>query len=235
MDNTKGKTVLVTGAARGLGLELVRYHLNRGDQVAAWLRSSSPAIESLQSASPRLTVMHADISQTDQVRQAADELKAHWQQLDILYNNAGIFRQTDVVPLAETDLDQLSSMYEINAVGALRVIQQMLPLLHEDSVVMNVSSEAASFGQCWRKSEYAYAMSKTALNMGTLIFSRAVADQGIRVFAVHPGYLKTDMGGPRATDDTTERAACLANITLHPEQIPADRVYIDHLGQPLPW
>lgn len=235
MKNMKPKTVLVTGAARGLGLELVRHHLQRGDHVAAWVRSSGPALEALRSASPQLLVMQADISRTVQVRQAADTLKQHWQQLDILYNNAGIYRAADLADLAETDFDQLSSMYEINAVGALRVAQQMLPLLHDGSVILNVSSEAGSLGQCWRKSEYAYAMSKAALNMGSLILSRAVKEQGIRVFVVHPGYLKTEMGGPGATDDTAERAACLAQITLNPQKIPADRIYIDHLGQPLPW
>jgi NAD(P)-dependent dehydrogenase (short-subunit alcohol dehydrogenase family) len=81
MKNMKPKTVLVTGAARrafrGLGLGTVRHHLQRVDHVAAWVRSSGPALEALRSASPQLLVMQADISRTVQVRQAADTLMQH--------------------------------------------------------------------------------------------------------------------------------------------------------------
>jgi len=194
MKNMKPKTVLVTGAARGLGLELVRHHLQRGDHVAAWVRSSGPALEALRSASPQLLVMQADISRTVQVRQAADTLKQHWQQLDILYNNAAI-QQGWHDNLEEHTQEEWARIFQVNVFALVRLTVKLVHHMRERKWgrIVNLTSGIDKTPQL-----AAYGASKWAVDKWTDDLASELKGSGVIVSRLDPGWLSTDLGGPNA-------------------------------------
>jgi NAD(P)-dependent dehydrogenase (short-subunit alcohol dehydrogenase family) len=110
------------------------------------------------------------------------------------------------------------------------------PLLKKGDrkLIINVSSEAGSIADCWRESEFAYSMSKAALNMQSKILQNYLKPRGFKVLAVHPGWMQTDMGGADAdipADEAAEGIFRLAEKNWNPD----DEIYMDYRGQPLPW
>lgn len=234
------RSVLITGAGKGLGYSVTRRHLEAGDRVYALEYQLTPPLLSLQESFPTLTVKKCDLSQTTEVENALRDLLKAGTALDILYNIAGIFFESDRISLKETDIDRCLLLYNVNALGPLRVMKYTLPLLRSGSVVMNVTSEAGSIGDCTRKEEYGYSMSKAACNMASKIFSNHLQGQGVRVFCYHPGWMKTDMGGEGAQlspDSLTadQAASAIMDITTHPEQIPENVMYLDYSKSALNW
>jgi NAD(P)-dependent dehydrogenase (short-subunit alcohol dehydrogenase family) len=181
------RQVIVTGGGKGLGLCLARYHAAQGDHVTALEYQVTPELQALRDGNPALvTVRACDVSDTAAVRAAFAPLAQSRTPVDIDYNVAGIFSESDRVPLVETDVDRALRMYDINALGPVRVLAAAAPLLHKGSVVLNVTSEAGSVGDCKRESEYGYCMSKAAENMASKIFSNEYRARGVRVFCLHP-------------------------------------------------
>lgn len=234
------KTIVVTGAGRGLGYSVVAQHLEMKDNVYAYDYVLTDELKKLAEESELLKIHICDISSTDSVAKATQEVLDEGKQIDILYNIAGVFRFEDKVGLAETDLDLCASMYNINAVGALRVVKAVLPLLKSGSVIINISSEAGSIGNCWRDKEYSYCMSKAALNMGAKIMSNELAKDSVRIINLHPGWMRTAMGGERARASSSsvspeESARDIVGIALDIDNIPKDLLYMEHTRKPLPW
>lgn len=232
------KHVLITGAARGVGLALTRLHLEQGNHVYALIRKMTPELELLKQQYPALDFFFCDISSDQETAKALGSVQSTASQIDIVYNVAGLNLDGDGIPLSDLSFDDCLSMYNVNALGPLRVLSGLLPLLHKDTVVVNVTSEAGSIGACERTESYGYCMSKAAANMATRMFSNAFPD--IRTFCVHPGWVRTDMGGPRAkvspySISPEESAAVLYDIAMHPEQFPKDVIYLEHHKQPMPW
>jgi NAD(P)-dependent dehydrogenase (short-subunit alcohol dehydrogenase family) len=234
------RTVVVTGAGRGLGYEIVARHLGMKDRLYAYDREVTGALERLAGTSQLLSAGQCDIADTSSVRKATRDLVAAGKRIDILYNVAGVFRHEDKVGLADTDLDLCAPMYNINAVGPLRLVQAVLPLLGPGSVVVNISSEAGSIGDCRREQEYAYCMSKAAMNMGAKILSNALARHSVRVILVHPGWMRTFMGGDEALASSAsmspaQSAESVVGIALDIDTIPRDQLYMKWNRQLLPW
>lgn len=232
--------ILVTGAGSGLGLEVTKKHLERGDQVYALEYQLSEQLLELDEAYSTLTVKQCDLGSTQQVNAAMTDLSESKRTLDILYNIAGIFFESDRVPLEETDIERCMLLYNVNALGPLRVMANAAPLLTSGSVVMNVTSESGSVHDCTRASEYGYGMSKAAFNIASKLFQNQTASLGVRVFCYHPGWMKTAMGGQGAQESPDsltpqEAADAIMDITLHPESIPGDIMYLDYKKNPLPW
>jgi NAD(P)-dependent dehydrogenase (short-subunit alcohol dehydrogenase family) len=157
--------------------------------------------------------------------------------LDILINNAGVMLETRI-PLSELDLSQLPLVetMQVNTFGPLRMVKQFLPLLEKGDrkLIINISSEAGSSADCWRESEFAYSMSKAALNMQSKILQNYLKPRGFKVLAIHPGWMQTDMGGAGAdipADHAAEGIFQLAEKNWKPD----DAIYMDYRGQPLPW
>ncbi|MCE5342605.1 MAG: SDR family NAD(P)-dependent oxidoreductase [Eubacteriales bacterium] len=235
------RQIVVTGAGKGLGYSIARRHVALEDHVLALEFRVTDELLALQRENPTLvTVKTCDVSNTDAVRSALAELVKGQSPVDIVYNVAGIFFESDRVPLTETNIDIALTLYNVNALGPVRVLANVAPLLHNGSVVLNVTSEAGSIGDCKRESEYGYSMSKAAANMASKIFSNEYRSRGVRVFCLHPGWLKTDMGGEGARLSTfsvtpEESAGKLVEITTHPQDIPDDVMYMDFKRNPLPW
>ena len=196
------KTVLITGAYRGLGYEVAKELSERGWNVIVTARrrnQGAAAAAKLQNAS----FLELDITDDNSVARAAREVSG----LDALVNNAAI--------IAERDQDVLTIQPEIvartietNALGALRVSQAFVPHLLKSSAgrIVNVSSGAGQLSDMgtWAP---AYSASKTTLNAITCLLAAALKDRGIAVNSVCPGWCRTEMGGTGAPRSVEEGAA----------------------------
>jgi len=220
------RRILITGAGRGLGLAFTLAALERGDIVVACPRSdeSLGGLAGLESS--RLTVVPMDISDPADVRRAAAAIQASVGGLEILLNSAGVSSRSFDEDFARgaRELRSLSPavlerMYRINALGPLMVTQALLPLLRAGSRVVNISSQRGSLTLTTQGSNYGYCATKAALNSFTRNLAADLAPSGIVTVMVHPGWVRTDMGGPKADLSPEEAAAGILSLAdgLTPE------------------
>jgi NAD(P)-dependent dehydrogenase (short-subunit alcohol dehydrogenase family) len=239
MEDRMSRKILVTGADTGLGLSLVKRFLRGGYDVFAGIYRSPVGLNALsQDHGDSLSLIRLDVAKMDSVRAAARQINEQTGALDIIINNAGIHLKNSQLSLEEIDLGdhQLQQTMDVNAFGPLRVVQQFLSLLEngEGKLILNISSEAGSIADCQRDRQFAYCMSKAALNMQSKILQNYLMPRGFRVLAVHPGWMRTNMGGPQATLDADESADGVFRLATR-EWNGADPIYVDYLGVSLPW
>jgi NAD(P)-dependent dehydrogenase (short-subunit alcohol dehydrogenase family) len=232
------KTVFITGADKGLGFSLVQQFLRAGVHVFAGQYQASTDLTDLAQSFPQtLTPVPLDVTQLDSVSQAADIVAKRVPALDVLINNAGVMLEKRT-PLLELDLSSLPlfETLDVNTFGPLRMVQQFLPLLEkgEHKLILNISSEAGSITDCWRESEFAYSMSKAALNMQSKILQNHLKSSGFKILAVHPGWMRTDMGGADADIDAAEAAEGIFNLAVKEWNLD-DEIYMDYRAQPMHW
>jgi NAD(P)-dependent dehydrogenase (short-subunit alcohol dehydrogenase family) len=201
--------VIVTGANRGIGLELVRQLIARGDKVEAACRRPDEALE-LRATGARV---HA-VDVSDGASVAAFAASIGDAPIDLVINNAGVYgapRQR----LQDFDFEAATHTFEINALGALRVSQAFLPHLRRGhgKKLAHISSILGAVGNTNAPDNLAYRMSKAALNMVSRSIAFELHDDHILSIVVHPGWVRTDMGGPNAPTTASEAArAILAQI-----------------------
>lgn len=214
MSETK-KFAVVSGANRGIGLEVTRQLATNGWQVAALCRDinqGAAALKPLQEQGLDIILRRVDVTKVVDCRAMAKWLTVGEQKVDALINNAGVLLDSESDGSADALLLESTMAMETfntNTLGALRLIQALAPHLATNSRVVNVSSgmgQLASMGDGY----LAYRMSKTALNALTKVMAaRLVSLPGgsrIRVNAVCPGWVQTDMGGPNAELDVASGA-----------------------------
>lgn len=204
------RRVFITGAGRGLGLEFVRQYLLNGDTVYAGVRRplQSPGLDDLTSQYPtRLTVVRLDVTKASSLDAAFGRVAASASGLDVLINNAGInamSRDIDdpsaAVRLGDLTPEALTTMFQVNAFGALLVTQSARPLIKHGNQprLINISSWKGSMTNPATARDFGYSASKAALNMITRKLAVALDEDGIIVTGVDPGWVSTDMGGPHA-------------------------------------
>lgn len=233
--------IVITGAGRGLGYALAVKHLELGDEVFAMEWMGSDELTALCAQYPhKLHVYSCDISSTESVQAASQELLNRGETLGIIYNVAGIYLQDARTGLFETDLDKGLKMYDINGVGQLRVCKALFPLIAKGTLVANITSEAGSINNCYRDGEYMYCISKAAANMGAKILSNELHPLGARVICFHPGWLRTQIGGANAyassnSVDPMESAEGIMSVTTQIDSIPHSWMYMDYQRNLLPW
>jgi len=196
------KTVLITGAYRGLGLEAARQLSERGWQVILTARrktEGAAAARKLKNA----TFLELDITSDSSVTRAAKKVPS----LDVLINNAAIIADDDRDILTISP-EIMTRTIETNAIGALRVSQAFVPQLLKSSAgrIVNVSSGAGQLTDMATWSP-AYAASKTTLNAITGLLAAALKDKGIAVNSVCPGWVRTEMGGSNAPRSVEQGAS----------------------------
>jgi NAD(P)-dependent dehydrogenase (short-subunit alcohol dehydrogenase family) len=233
------KTVFITGADKGLGLSLAKRFLQGGFYVFAGKYLSGKNLGGLARQFPgKLTPVGLDVTDLTSVQRAAQTIAEQTPGLDILINNAAVYLQKPIKPLEELDFTDMhfQKTMDVNAFGPLRVIQQFLPLLDQggQKLIVNISSEAGSVTDCTRTSEYAYCMSKSALNMASRILQNYLKPRGFKVLAVHPGWMQTDMGGPEADIHPDEAAESVYDLAMKQWQ-PEDEIYMDYRGRVISW
>lgn len=232
--------VIVTGGAGGLGIEIVKQHLAAGDRVWALDLKESEAMSELKGTvkDGLLEFISCDISSTENVESGLKNVVSGTEKIERIYSCAGICRVQDRVPLGETDLDAIAKVVDINAVGFLRVVKVLLPKIKADCAIVCVTSEAASIANNHRSQEYSYGMSKCAENMACVILQRYFDESipGARVVCLHPGWLKTQMGGGDMAEIRPEDSAKdLIGIAEEIDTIPREKMFIDHRRISMAW
>ncbi len=182
------KNILVTGANRGIGLELCRQLLARGEQVIAACR---PASDELQALGARV-IEGVDVSSDDSLKHLQEQLGDI--SLDWLINNAGIL---SIESLENLDFAAMERQFRVNSLGPLRVTSALLPNLHAGSRVGIITSRMGSIDDNTSGGYYGYRMSKAAVNMAAVSLARDLETRSIAVAVLHPGYVATDMTGKK--------------------------------------
>ena len=190
------RVALVTGANRGLGLEVARQLLQRGDKVLLGTRSQGrcdAADESLRAEGLEPEWLCLDVTDPTSLREARDHIEREFGRLDVLVNNAAI-HYDEWQTVTSVDFEVVEQAFATNTVGPWRMVQEMLPLFRRSEVasVVNVSSGAGAQDSLGSGTP-AYSVSKLALNGLTRMLAKALP--GISVNAVCPGWTATDMGG----------------------------------------
>ncbi|MCD1258682.1 SDR family NAD(P)-dependent oxidoreductase [Paenibacillus athensensis] len=236
------KQICVTGADRGVGLALTTLLLEAGGEVFAGQYSPGAALAGLAARFPqKLHVLPLDVADSASVKEAAARIAAHTEKLDVLFNNAAILGDIEASVEDELDFAEMQAVYNVNALGALRVSNALTPLLLRgaDKLIVNISSEAGSIGDCERTSWFAYCMSKSALNMQTALIHNRLRPQGGMAVAVHPGWVQTYMRGVKDEAATLTPEQSAAGIVETAQRLAAERpekaAFVDYAGRPLPW
>lgn len=226
--------VVITGANRGIGLELARQTLERGHLVIAGVRTQhlSAELEKLaKNHLDQLKIHDLDVQSDPSVLRFADHLNID--HVDLLINNAGIYLSNDGKS-TETPAHHIMETLNTNSLGPIRVTQALAPLLRKSKHprVANISSLMGSVADCTSGGSVAYRMSKTALNMFTKVL--AIDEKSWTVITFHPGWVKTRMGGEQAPVEPKESAAGILRVLEKTSARDSGR-FLNYKGDELPW
>jgi len=232
------RNALVTGANRGLGLEFVRQLLLAGDHVVAACRQPgrANALNALAGEHPgRLHVLPLDVAASRSHAELARELPLVLGadgRVDLLVNNAGVLHSGERFGFLTPA--NFEDSFRVNALGPLLLAQALAPRLADGARVVNLSSELGSIATTTRFGTPSYNMSKAAQNMATALLARALAERGIVVAALHPGWVRTDMGGEGASLAPADAVAALLRVVAGLTEEDSGR-FLDWRGRPVPW
>jgi len=239
------QTAFVTGADRGLGLSMTRRLAEKGWRVfAGSYLPDWPELGELAGAYPKaITIIGLDIASTESVQVARDSVGASTDRVDLIINNAAVSSPVKERTIREKqDYSELLRVYNVNAIGALRVIDAFLPLTVDSDLkrLCFVSSEAGSMSRSERISWFGYCMSKTSLNMGVKLLFNSLRSQGYTFRLFHPGWMKTYMAGTKNMEAQLEpddvAAAALAYFINPRCEGDEDRLVMrDWRGREWPW
>lgn len=203
------KNVVITGANRGIGLELVKHYRNLGYTVIGICRESSEELDDLAD----MVISDIDVRSADSIAMVADVLAQtlissdSGQQIDILINNAGVFLNET---LDEMDFDSIQTQMDINAIAPLRITHAFQSMLFEGSKVAMITSRMGSVSDNGSGAYYGYRASKAALNAIGKSLAIDLKPKGVAVALLHPGFVQTRMVGFNGDISPAQAAAGLA-------------------------
>ena len=231
-------TYFISGASRGIGLELCKQLLTRGDRVITGCRNPENAsfLSELQKTSEDLQIVQLDVDDEQSVIDCFEELDSQGISIDRLFNNAGIIDWRD---LHEVSADSFSQVLQTNLRGAFLVLRHALPCLKrsDDAWVYNMSSRLGSIelrGNTQLGGAIAYECSKAGLNMLTKQAAIDLADHRIQVVSLSPGWVKTEVGGEHAKYEVQDSVSKMLAVTdqLTPAQ---NGGFWGEDGKEIPW
>ena len=201
-------TILITGANRGIGLELTRSFARDGWRVHACCREPDRA-KDLRALDGAVEMHKLDVTDGARVAGLARELEG--EAIDILFNNAGVYGPR--AGFGKTDYEAWAPVFSVNVFAPLRLAECFVAHVarSERKLILNMSSKMGSIADCGGGSVI-YRASKAALNMVTKTLSVDLAGQGITVVAFHPGWVQTDMGGRGASITAQESVRGLRRV-----------------------
>ncbi len=228
---------LVTGTNRGIGLELTRQLLARGEQVFAACRQPDAAAD-LQALKDeygdRLVLVTLDVSDPASIAASYDAVRQHTDALDVLINNAGVSAGSE--PLGTVTQEHLLANYRVNAAGPILVAQQFLDLIRAGAAkkIVNLTTGISSIASRENGGMYSYTASKAALNMLNKNLSLDVARDGITAIVIDPGWVQTDMGGPNAWITPEESVRGILKV-LDGLTLDQSGHFFHYTGSEVPW
>jgi NAD(P)-dependent dehydrogenase (short-subunit alcohol dehydrogenase family) len=215
------KVILVTGANKGIGFEIVRQLALQGHNVILTARDSAKGEQAVNNLSKEGLTVHfikLDVTNEQQIIEAVEKTKNLFGHLDVLINNAGIMRQEDKSILQTNDA-AVKATLETNALAPLKVSQAFTPLIPKGGRIIMMSSNGGSMTEPIGGWSPVYCVSKSMLNSLTRHLAFALAENGIGVSAMCPGWVKTDLGGsaaPRNVQQGADTAVWLATSDVVP-------------------
>lgn len=219
------KTVLVTGANRGIGLEFCRQYALEEWRVLACCRHPSKDL-----ALPGVEIYPLDVGDPAQIQKLAGRLSG--ESVDLLINNAGIY--PDSGNFGEIDYKKWMRAFEINAMAPLRMAEAFVNLIARSGTIATLTSKMGSLADNTSGGEYPYRSSKAAANMVMRSMAIDLKAFGIISVALHPGWVKTDMGGPSALISVEQSVSGMRRVI---ERLaPADSgKFLSYDGLEIPW
>lgn len=228
-------TILITGANRGIGLELTQKYAADGWEVLACCRNpeEAKALQKLSKNNSAVQVHRLDVTSAQQITSLAGTLKG--KSIDILLNNAGYYGPKNE-KLGKIDYVEWAKTLEINTIAPLIVSQAFISHVaaSEQKVIATVSSKMGSIQENTSGGSYVYRSSKTAVNQVMKSLSIDLKDQGITVIILHPGWVQTDMGGPNALINTDTSTQGLKKV-LDGVTFKDSGTFINYDSNPIPW
>ena len=209
------KIALITGANKGIGYEIAKQLGQKGFTVLLGARDEdkgATAVSKLKTDKIDAELVVLDVSKEESVREAKEWIDTKYGKLDVLINNAGIISQKN---LAEVNTEEVKTVMETNFYGPMRMNTFFLPLLKKtkNAKIINMSSGMGAL-QDLSGGYAAYRLSKAGLNAQTILLANELSGTGIKIFAMCPGWVKTDMGGtsaPRSVEQGADTATWLAS------------------------
>ena len=231
------KTALITGANRGIGLEFCRQYAAEGWRVLACSRypEKSDALNKLAAENPELIKVHvldvADHVEIDRLaRLLADE------SIDLLINNAGIYPDSDKIGFGHTDYAEWMQAFRINTMAPLRMAETFAAQIArgKQKIIVTITSKMGSIADNSGGGSYLYRSSKAAANMVVKSLSIDLKPLGITAVVFHPGWVKTDMGGPNAMISAEQSVSGIRQVIsgLSPDD---SGKFFGYDGQAIPW
>lgn len=224
--------VLITGASRGLGLEFVRQYAAEGCTVLAAVRDPERAA-ALGGLTGTIETLPLDVADGASVAALAASLAGR--PIDLLINNAGVYGP-EADRLGRFDYDAWARVLAINTLGPVRVLEALLPNLRagRSRRVVSVTSQMGSIGDNSSGGAICYRSSKAALNAAMKTLALELRAEGFCVVVMHPGWVRTDMGGPNAPLEARNSIAGMRRVIDRLTAEDAGR-FLNHDGRELPW
>ncbi len=227
--------VLITGANRGLGLALAEAFASRHDtRVLATTRDTASASDlhaAARRCDDRIEVIEVDVASGTSIAALAQSLAARDIMLDLLVNNAGTASWTS---FGEIDEATSAEIMRVNALGPVLVTQALIGRVRDGGKIVNITSILGSIERASSSRGLVYSMSKAALNMFSKILAIELRDRGIAVLAMHPGWVRTRMGGDEAPLDAAQSVVGMATV-IDGLTLEMSGRYLTYAGEPLPW
>jgi len=230
-------SVCITGVSRGIGLGLARGYLKEGWDVYGSIRNpDNDEVKKLaRKYKEKLTIFTMDVSDYQSVRRGAAEVRELTDHIDVLINNAGINAGPDDPSIRDISHRRMQEAFDVNVMGPLRCVQEFLPLLEQSdgARIVMISSNAGSIAETAGGRMVPYCVSKSALNMLTKLLYFRLREAQIPILALHPGWVRTDMGGANARLDVKESVKGMMEVIASQEL--DSPLFRDHTGDPMPW
>lgn len=228
-------TVLITGANRGLGLEFCRQYVEQGWHVIACARNPDDAFELNNLATHRdIQIEALDVADFEQIDALSRKLAN--QPIDVLINNAGIYEDNSRNGFGHLDYQAWTKSFLVNTEAPLKMAEAFLPQLKcsDKKLIANVSSLMGSIADNGSGGSIFYRSSKAALNAAMRSLALELKEQSVGVLIFHPGWVKTDMGGPNALIDA---APSIAGMRAVIDRFSLDQSgsFVKFDGTPMPW
>lgn len=233
-------TVFITGATRGIGLELSKQYAKANWKVLACSRHpETPDLQALKNLHSNVSIVKLDVSNQDEIKKVATDLRDT--PIDLLINCAGIYgngkREQDLEDITPEDME---AVFKTNSIAPLMVSRAFLPQLELSrfKTIVTISSRIGSITDNTSGEIYAYRTSKAAVNMIMKSLAVDLSPKKIKVILLHPGWVKTDMGGAGADIDVSTSVEGMRRVIeskLEVSTPDTEHLFFNYKGEAIPW